>query len=269
MTAPVLVGDPGDPRLAMFRGNERSRANRPQRRDDAGAGTFLAEGDLVVERTFNAGYTAVAALVDQQRIPAVVARLPSVVPVYAATTEVRAALTGLSVPSPIVAIFQRRARPSVAALAERAARLVIVEAVDNPVNVGGIVRNAAGLGWDGLVLDQTSADPLSRRALRVSMGHGASLPHARTTDLAAAVADLVGAGFATVALTPHEPSVALDRVVHDERLALIIGSERAGLSPALLAAATVRARIPMHAGVDSLNAAAASAIACYALGPRT
>lgn len=264
----IAIDDPLDERVALFRRNERGLANRPQRRDDAGAGLFIAEGDLVVERALGAGCVPTAALVDGERVPPIAAALAERnVPVYSAGTAVRAAVTGLAMPQPIVALFERPARPKVAELAERFQRIVIVEAVDNPVNVGGIVRNAAGLGWQAMILDHTSADPLSRRALRVSMGHGATMPHARTADLVGAIQSLVERGVQVVALTPAEPSVDIRDVVVGERVALIIGAERTGISGPLLEAASIRARIPMHAGVDSLNAAAASAVACWALRP--
>lgn len=265
----IPVDDPDDPRLDGFRVNERALASRPQRRSDAGAGLFLAEGDLVVERTLDAGYVPIAALADHQHLPSIAHRLAETVPVYVASTSVRRALTGLGVPAPILTLFERRERPPLEQLAARSRRLVIVEGVDNPVNVGSIVRNAAGLGWDGLVLDQTSADPLARRALRTSMGHAATLAHARTADLVAAVGTLTAAGWTVCALTPSADARALDTVGSAERLAVVIGAERTGISPSLLAAATHRIKIPMAAGVDSLNAAAASAIACYALRPRT
>ena len=131
--------------------------------------------------------------------------------------------------------------------------------------MGGIVRNAAGLGWDGLLLDSTSADPLSRRALRVAMGTAFTLPHARTPDLV----DLIdGLDMDLLALTPDPEAEPIDEIAR--RLdparprAVLIGSERAGLSDAVLAL-TRGVRIPMTAGVDSLNAAAASAVACHVL----
>ncbi|MEZ5295779.1 MAG: RNA methyltransferase [Ilumatobacteraceae bacterium] len=166
-------------------------------------------------------------------------------------------------PHPIVCLFHRPARPSPSELATRCERLVIVEGVDNPANVGAIVRNAAGLGWDGLLLDHTSADPLTRRALRAAMGTVFSLPHARTTDLLGALGDLDG--FDLYALTPAADAIDLRDIRPSGRRAVLIGSERAGLSEAVLAA-TTPVRIAMAGGVDSLNAAAATAVACFALG---
>jgi tRNA G18 (ribose-2'-O)-methylase SpoU len=264
----IPVDDPGDERLAVFRTNERGLASRTQRRDDQGDGWFMAEGDLVVERALAAGCVPVCALVDAARPPAVTQVLLRSVPVYAGGDRVRAEVTKLGVPLAVVAIFERPGRATVESLAATARRLVLVEAVDNPANVGAIVRNAAGLGWDGLVVDGTSADPLARRSLRVSMGHAVAFPYARTRDVAGAIDTLIAAGFTLVALTPADDALdinALPRPLPD-RLVVAMGAERAGLSDDVQRAATMRVRIPMRGGVDSLNVAAATAIACYALG---
>lgn len=256
----IVIEDPDDDRFTQFRLNERGLASRADKRNDAGAGLFLAEGDLVVERAHAAGCRPVAALVDVDRIPPVATSLPC--PVYAGGESVRRMVSGLGMPQSIIALFHRPARPTVAELAARCRRLVVLEAVDNPANVGAIIRNAAGLGWDGLILDHTSADPLTRRSLRVAMGTVFTLPHARTTSLAT---DLRGLDDVDLfAMTPAVGSRPLDDVTPGNRSAVMIGAERTGLSAELLALATP-VMIPMQGGVDSLNAAAASAIACWAL----
>jgi tRNA G18 (ribose-2'-O)-methylase SpoU len=265
----ILVDDPDDPRLAPFRLNERGLSSRPQRRDDNGDGWFIAEGDLVVERALRAGCTPVTALVDSGRPPPVAHYLDTLIPVFAADESVRRLVTQNGVPNPLMAIFQRPPRPVVADLVARGTHLVVVEAVDNPANVGSIIRNAAGLGWHGLVLDRTSADPLARRALRVSMGHAVAFPHARTADMVATLRELAAAGYALVALTPAAHAHDIDRAPKFDRVALLIGSERTGLSDPVLAEATASVRIPMLAGIDSLNAAAATAIACHVFRPPT
>jgi tRNA G18 (ribose-2'-O)-methylase SpoU len=257
---PISIDDPDDPRFRQFRLNERGLASRADKRNDAGAGLFLAEGDLVVERALDAGCVPVAALVDPDRIPDVSAGLEC--PVYCGGDQVRRIVSGLGMPQAIIALFERPPRPTVTELAATARRIVVLEAVDNPANVGAIIRNAAGLGWDALILDHTCADPLARRSLRVAMGTAFALPHARTTDLPGALADL---GDVTLyAMTPDPGAPDLADIQATERAAVLIGSERAGLSDALMSMATP-VRIPMAAGVDSLNAAAASAIACWAL----
>jgi tRNA G18 (ribose-2'-O)-methylase SpoU len=261
----IAIDDPDDPRVAPFRLNERGLANRVQRRDDGGDGLFMAEGDLVVERALDAGCVPVLALVDAARPPRVTARLAAQVQVFAGGERLRAAITKLGTPYSVVALFQRPARSTPQALAATARRLVLVEAVDNPVNLGGIVRTALGLGWQGLILDHTSVDPLARRALRVSMGQALHLPHARTTDLPGTVTALRQSGWTVCALTPATDAVALHEVRVAERVALLVGAERSGLSGAAMAAASERVCIPMHAGADSLNVAAATAVACWQL----
>jgi tRNA G18 (ribose-2'-O)-methylase SpoU len=252
-----------DPRLAPFRLTERGLASRADKRDDAGAGLFLAEGDLVVQRALAAGCRPHLALADAERVPDVADDLIAAgADVFVGGDEIRRLVTGLGMPHPIVALFHRPPRPSASELVARCERLVIVEAVENPANVGGIVRNAAGLGWDGVLLDHTSADPLARRCLRVAMGTAFALPHARTTDLVGTIESLDG--FERYALTPDPDALDIRDVQPIGRRAIVVGSERSGLSDEVLAQCTP-VRIPMAADVDSLNAAAATAVACYAL----
>jgi len=254
----IVVADPGDPRLRPF-----GMTDRQLRFQGTGAhGWFLAEGDLVAERALEAGCRAVMALVDPDHVPAVVASLD--VPVYGAGDGVRRAATRLGVVQPVLAVFERPAAADGRELAS-AERLVVVQGVDNPSNVGAIVRNAAGLGWDGLVLDAGSADPLARRSLRVAMGTAFTLPWARVDDVEAYVAALGASGVATFAMTPADGAVDLGTVVAPTRAAIVLGSERAGLTAGLLAVCSTRVRIPLAAGVDSLNVAAATAIACHHL----
>jgi tRNA G18 (ribose-2'-O)-methylase SpoU len=208
----------------------------------------------------------VAVLVDPVRVPAIAHELG--ITVHAAGTDVRRTVTGMGRVQPVVAVFERPPPLTVAAVTGPATRIVVVEAVDNPANIGAVVRNAAALGWDGLVLDDGSADPLARRSLRVAMGTAFALPHARTGDLVAAVVELGRQGVATYALTPGDDARDVDDVRAPARCAIVVGAEREGLSPAMLAACWERVRIPLTGGVDSLNVAAATAIACHALRRR-
>ncbi len=265
------IDDPGDPRLDPFRMRERGLTNRRQRRDgvdvDGSRGMFVAEGDLVVERALAAGCEPVAALVDAATPPAVIAHLPPGVPVYGAGHDVRRTAMGMGVALSAVALFRRPVTASVAEVAARGRRLVVIEAVDNPANVGSILRAAAALGWDGALVDRTSADPLSRRALRVSMGVALSTTFARG-DVAEIVAAVRGHDATLLALTPSNDAIDIADIAPTllaGRVAVAIGAERAGLSDELAQAAHHRVRIPMSAGVDSLNAAAAAAIALYVL----
>jgi tRNA G18 (ribose-2'-O)-methylase SpoU len=267
----VPVDSLDDPRLAPLRGRERRLTNRPQRRDDAGAGLFVAEGDLVVERALDAGCEPVVAIADAERVPDVVGRLA--IDVFVGGDDVRSAVTGLGVAHSVIAAFRRPPRPEAAALLGTCRRLVVLDGVDNPANVGAVVRNAAALGWDGLLLDHSSADPLARRALRVSMGTAFAVPFARSPNLAGDLADAIersrrdGDPLEVLALTPGPAATPIDAVPQAGagRRALLVGSERAGLPDALLRLATGAVRIPMRAGVDSLNVAAATAIACHVL----
>lgn len=256
----IPVEDPADARLAPF-----ALSDRQLRLQGTGpAGWFLAEGDLVVERALAAGCRPVSALVDPDRIPPVAVALQ--VPLYGAGNAVRRAVTRLGVVQPVLALFERPPAAGAAELAT-AGRLVVVQGVDNPSNVGAIVRNAAGLGWGGVVLDAGSADPLARRSLRVAMGTAFTLPCGRVDDVESYVLALRAAGVTTLALTPDGGAVDLASVAAPERAAIVVGSERAGLTAGLMAACTVRVRIPLAAGVDSLNVAAATAIACHHLRP--
>lgn len=264
----IPIDKADDPRIAPFRMNERALASRAHKRDDSGAGLFLAEGDLVVERAIAAGCTPHSALADGDRMPAVAHALhEDGIDVFVGGDDVRRMVTGLGMPHPIVALFHRPRRPSPHELVSQCTRLVVVEGVDNPSNIGAIVRNVAGLGWDGLLLDHTSADPWSRRSLRAAMGTAFALPHARTPDLLAVLGSLTDMDL--YALTPWEHALDIRSIPptasSGRRRAVIVGSERAGLSPEVLAAA-IPVRIPMAEGVDSLNAAAAVAVACYVLG---
>ena len=245
-------------------------ANRRSKRDDAGSGLFLAEGDLVVARALEAGCRPMRALVDGTRVPDVATRFVELGgEVFVGGAEVRRMVAGLGVLHSIIALFHRPARPSAQELAAGSRQLVVIEGVDNPANIGSIIRNAAALGWDGVLLDHTSADPLARRALQVAMGTAFSVPHARTTDLIGELAAMTDRTL--YALTPDPGAVDIGsvagRLAPGAPRAVLIGSERAGLSAELLSIA-IPVRIPMAAGVDSLNAAAAAAVACYALGSR-
>jgi tRNA G18 (ribose-2'-O)-methylase SpoU len=261
----ILIDDADDPRVACFRRNERGLASRKQRRSDDGDGLFMAEGDLVVERALDAGCRPMIALVDAANPPPVTQRFDHDVPVYAGGDQVRAMVTQLGMPQGIVALFARPPRPTVDQLILTATRLVAVEAVDNPVNIGSIIRNASAIGWDGMVFDSTSADPLSRRSLRVSMGHAVDFPTARSPQLPDDLRRLSAEGFTVCALTPSRQAIDIAKIAVMTKMIVLVGSERAGLSEAALAASTHHVQIPMSGAIDSLNVAAATAIACYAL----
>jgi tRNA G18 (ribose-2'-O)-methylase SpoU len=266
----IEIDDPHDGRLVAFRWRERQLASKPQRLEKVGAGLFVAEGDLVVDRAITARHTPVALLCSTRRATELETLVAPEVPVYQASSDVRREITGLGVPLEATGLFQRPPLREPGELISASSCLVVLEAVDNPTNIGAIIRSASALGWDGVLLDPTSADPLARRALRVSMGAGLSLPFARVESIQSLSDLLAHYCVTTYALTPDSKAVDISLLPTDEgsKRALLFGSEREGLSSVLLQNAQHKARIPMHHGVDSLNVGAAAAIAMYVLGPR-
>ncbi len=269
MTPPlVTVEDADDPRLHDYVG---LRDTSLRKHLEAEHGLFIAEGDKVIRRAVEAGYRPRSFLLAPRWLDSladVVTRWPEV-PVFVVTEDLAERVTGFHVHRGALASLYREQRTRVDELLTRD-RVVVLEDIVDHTNVGAILRNAAGLGWDGVLLSPRTADPLYRRSIKVSMGTVFSLPWARLPDWYAAPALLTEAGFLTVALTVAEDSVDLAALgqqlrADPRRVAILLGTEGAGLSSRWTAAAGVRARIPMHAGVDSLNVAAATAIACYAL----
>lgn len=261
--------DPDDLRLDAFRWRERQLANRSHRAENVGAGLFIAEGDLVVERALKAGCAPVTVLCERDLAQHFDVACGGGIEVFVGSSELRKHVTGLGVPLDVVALFRRPTLRKPSEVLAGANRILVLEEIDNPTNVGAIIRSAAGLGWDGVLLDATSADPLARRALRVSMGTALSLPFARFeagTDIASFVRDR---GCETIGLSPdpHAIDIATATVARD-RLAVFFGSERSGLSSSTMSVLDHLVRIPMHSGVDSLNVGAAAAIALFAFGRR-
>jgi tRNA G18 (ribose-2'-O)-methylase SpoU len=265
----IPVDDLADERIAEFVGL-RDHDLRRRREGPGGdlAGLFVAEGDLVVERALRAGYVARSILVDATRTQPVPATVPADVPVYAAGPDVVLRITGMGVHRGMMASMDRRPVPSAAEVLAGATRVVVLENVSNPTNLGIIARSAVGLGADALLLDPSCCDPLYRRASRVSMGEVFALPYARTGRFPDGLDEVTDAGFALLALTPDPDAEPIDDVVLDphERVALVLGAEGPGLTTESMDRIGRRVRIPLHGGVDSLNVAAAAAIACYVLG---
>ncbi|NCU86678.1 MAG: RNA methyltransferase, partial [Actinobacteria bacterium] len=264
----TTISSSQDPRLDPLRLNERQLTTIAERRSTLAAGRFIAEGDLVVARALDSGYKPEVVLCDAEqatRFCDSIARLGG--QCLSADIEIRRQATGLGVPLSALGVFFRPEPKKVDEIISNSKRIIVVEAVDNPSNIGAIVRCATGLGWDGLICDSTSADPLSRRALRVSMGSAFNLPFARTSDILQTLEMLRAQNFATYALTPSTSSLDLTQVKlkPTQKRALIFGSERAGLSETVLAKADTCVKIEMNPDVDSLNVAAAAAIACYSL----
>ncbi|MEZ5140714.1 MAG: RNA methyltransferase [Acidimicrobiales bacterium] len=267
--ARTAVDDPADPRIEEFLGLRDHELRR--RREGPGgdlAGIFIAEGDLVLERALRAGYRVRSILVDATRRQPLPPAVPDDVPVFAAGPEVVLRITGMAMHRGLIASLDRGPERSVADVLHGAARVVVLEDVNNPTNLGVIARSAMGLGADALLLDPSCCDPLYRRASRVSMGEVFALPWARTERLPAGLEPLRDRGFSLLALTPDPTADRIDDLVLDpeERVALVLGAEGPGLTDATLGHVDRRVRIPLHGGVDSLNVGAAAAIACYVLG---
>ncbi len=264
----ITVTEPTDERLQPFRWRDRQLASRTDRLETVGAGLFVAEGDLVVERALAAGCTPRALLCDEMMADTFASRLTDT-DIFCGSEDLRRDVTGLGVPLRAMGLFVRPALVDAGNLLETVTRIVVAEAVDNPTNLGAIVRSAVALGWDGLVLSHGSTDPLARRALRVSMGTALSLPFIRVNDEESVVALLHRHGFRTVALTPDASAGDLHSVDVEphERIAVLLGSERDGLRPDTMRDARERVRIPMHNDIDSLNVGVAAAVALYSLGP--
>ncbi|HYT25574.1 MAG TPA: RNA methyltransferase, partial [Actinomycetota bacterium] len=180
------------------------------------------------------------------------------------------AVTGFHVHRGALASVARPPLPDAPTLLAGACRLAVLEDVNNPTNLGALFRSAAALGMGGVLLSPGCADPLYRRAVRVSMGEVLAVPYARLAPWPAALAEVRAAGFELLALTPAAGAEPLDRVEVGprDRVAVLLGAEGPGLTPAALAAAGRAVRIPMAAGVDSLNVAAAAAVAFWVLGRR-
>jgi tRNA G18 (ribose-2'-O)-methylase SpoU len=266
----VTIADAADPRLADYM---RLREASLRRHLESEHGLFIAEGAKVIRRAIDAGYRPRSFLLAERWLEGlcdVLARWPAA-PVYVVTEDLAEQVTGFHVHRGALASLHREQRHSVEQLLALQ-RLVVLEDIVDHTNVGAILRNAAGLGWDGALLSPRSADPLYRRSIKVSMGAVFSLPWARLDDWRDAPQMLSAAGFLTVALSLAPDAVELSELAASltaqARLAVMLGTEGAGLSRRWSDTASVRARIPMSAGIDSLNVAAAAAIACYSLSPR-
>lgn len=268
MAPPILVTDPDDPRIDAFVGLRDHQLRR--RREEPGGdmeGIFICEGDLVVERALAANYRLLAVLIDAQRSRPLPFIPADDVVVYRAGVPVLERITGFHLHRGMLACFARRPVLSPGDVLAGARRAVVVESVNNPTNLGIIVRCAAALGSDALLLDDTSCDPLYRRSSRVAMGAVFALPYARLGRFPQGLRTLKSHGFRLVALTPDPTARPIDRfsAAADERIGLLFGAEGPGLQAETLNFCDDLVRIPMDGGVDSLNVASAAAIALWCL----
>jgi tRNA G18 (ribose-2'-O)-methylase SpoU len=257
-----------------------------------GSGFFIAEGIGVVRRLLGSGVAIRSVLATPSRMGLLTGEIERRrVSAYVVEPEVLRAVVGFDLHRGIVAAADRPAPATVEAVAAQATTLAVLEGRNDHENLGAVLRSAAALGVDGIVLDPTCADPLYRRSVRVSMGAAFLLPIARATSWPGELAVLARLGFRLVALTPDPDTGAIDDLAGDDvagdrvagdrladdpsgdgrgvgtpragRVAVMLGAEGPGLSPAALAAADVAVRIPMHGDVDSLNVGHAAAIAFH------
>lgn len=233
-------------------------------------GIFIAESPKVINVALNAGYHPLALLCERRHIAGdaadIIARCGDI-PVYTGERELLASLTGYTLTRGVLCAMQRPRPLSVEQVCDHASRIVVIDGVVDTTNIGAIFRSAAALGIDGVLLTPTSCDPLNRRAVRVSMGSVFLVPW---TWLDTPITSLNRLGFKTAAMALTSNSVALDNeaLMAEPRLAIVMGTEGDGLPATTIAQADYVVRIPMAHGVDSLNVAAASAVAFWQLRTR-
>ncbi len=264
----IAVDDPADPRVADYVG---LTDGVRRMKHDPESGFFIAEGEKVIARAASAGYPVRSLLLSPQRLADLSAPVAALqCPTYVASYDVLEAVTGFHVHRGALASFGRIPLRSAAEVLGGATRVLVMEAVTNHTNLGTVFRSAAALGIDAVLLNPQSCDPLYRRTVRVSMGQVFAVPYAYLETWPEGVELVRQAGFRVLALTPAADAVALQDIVvgPDERVALMFGAEGPGLTEEALGAADVRVRIPMAGGVDSLNVAAAAAVACWVIGRR-
>ena len=244
-------------------------------------GLFIAEGAKVILRALDAGYKPHALLAEcnaalqfHPHVREVIDRMGDA-PVYTATLPVLETLVGYHLTGGLICAMRRRPLPAMEELCENANRIVVLENITNPTNVGAIFRSAAALAMDAVILTHTCSDPLYRRAARVSMGCAFQIPWTvlpkHINWPSDGIARLRHSGFQTVALALSDEAVSIDHdgLKNAEKLALFFGAEGDGLLPQTIASCDRIARIPMKCGVDSLNVAAASAVAFWELRSRS
>ncbi|MFC5909957.1 TrmH family RNA methyltransferase [Streptacidiphilus monticola] len=265
MAEPIALHDPEDPRLHDY---VHLTDVALRSRTEVAEGLFIAEGEKVIRRALRAGYPMRSMLLSQKWLGVMGDVIEAAeAPVYVVEPAVAEQVTGYHVHRGALAAMARKPlRPVADLLADDVRRVAVFEDLVDHANIGAAFRNAAALGVDAVLLTPRCADPLYRRSVKVSMGGVFAVPWTRLVSWPADVEVVRAHGFTVAALCLADDSVSLDELAarSHERLALVFGSEGPGLTEGALRAADVRVRIPMDAGVDSLNVAAASAVAFYA-----
>lgn len=235
------------------------------------AGIFIAESPRVIGLALDAGYKPLSLLLEKKHITGEARELIrrcGDIPVYTAEFDVLTKLTGFELTRGALCAMRRAPLKSAEEICRGASRLAVLENVVNPTNVGAVIRSAAALGMDGVLLTPACSDPLYRRAARVSMGTVFQVPWTYLDSGEDYVGQLRAMGFSTAAMALSDNSVGISdpRLMSEERLAVILGTEGEGLSPRTVSECDYTVKIPMSHGVDSLNVAAASAVAFWQLG---
>ncbi|MCL2541451.1 MAG: RNA methyltransferase [Nocardioidaceae bacterium] len=267
MAERVDIDDPADPRLADYRD---LRDVQLRKSLEAEHGLFLAEGEKVVRRAVAAGANPRSFLMAPKWLDGLADVLSaSSAPVYVMSEAMAEEVTGFHVHRGALASLERPVLPSLDEVLDGARSVLVLEEIVDHTNVGAVFRSGAALGFDAVLLAPRCADPLYRRSIKVAMGAVFSLPWTRLPGWYDALPALSARGFTTVALTLADDAVPIeDAVAGLDKVALVLGSEGHGLSPRWQATADRRAIIPMSHGIDSLNVAAASAVACYVTARR-
>jgi len=263
----VEISDPADPRLADYRD---LRDVELRKNLEAEHGLFLAEGEKVVRRAVEASFTPRSLLMAPRWLEGLSDVLATTdAPCFVLSEALAEEVTGFHVHRGALASLERRALPCVESVLADARSVLVLEDLVDHTNVGAIFRSGAALGFDAVLLSPRCADPLYRRSIKVGMGAVFTTPWTRLPDWYDALPALSEAGFTTVALTLADDSVPIESAVAGvDRLALVLGGEGHGLSRRWEQSADRRANIAMRAGIDSLNVAAAAAVACYIAAKR-
>ncbi|MGX7728244.1 TrmH family RNA methyltransferase [Rhodococcus sp. 2H158] len=257
----IDIEDPADPRLDDFRD-----LNSSDRRPDlpAGKGLVIAEGVFVVQRMLDSRFAPGSLLGVDRRLGELADDLRDVdVPFYRTSAEVMAEVVGFHLNRGVLAAAHRPPALALDDVLEKATTVAVLEGVNDHENLGSMFRNAAGLGVDAVLFGKGCADPLYRRAVRVSMGHVLRVPFAHVERWPYDLDRLRARGFQLISLTPNPEAVPLAEAMTGEKVALLLGAEGPGLTEHAMRATDVRARIPMVPGTDSLNVATAAAMAFY------